>query len=138
MKRRQKQSRFPRLKFSIPDAYTLVGRIHPGTRRTVMISLGAALTILTVHLHVFAPKGLIARQRITALIEARKAATTEAAAENERLRTQITSLSSDNEALEALARNEFSMARPNETIYKLKSDTIPQYVLAYTPTSTVR
>jgi len=112
-----------------PDAYSLLGKISNDGRRSGIIALGLTLCLLTIHIHVFAPKGLIARNKVRDLIAIRANEVSEATKHNNALRKEIATLLSDPDAIEKEARNVLSMARPDETIYRTNRDTIPRYIL---------
>lgn len=124
-----------RSRIQFPDAYTIFNKIAHETRRSAIVALGLTLFLLTVHIHVFAPKGLVDRNKVRDLIAARDAEITEATKQNDNLRKEIATLESDPAAIERMARNELSMAKPDETIYRTNRDTIPRYVLNLTTQS---
>lgn len=101
----------------------------PGSRRSAIIALASALCLLALHLHIFASKGLLDRNKVRELITARQEAIDATARENQKLKAEIAMLQNDTGAIEAIARNEYSMAKPGESIYRVQRESVPKYVL---------
>lgn len=117
----------------VPEAYDLISRLSPVTRRQAIVALAATAVVLMAHLYIFAPRGLVARNKLHDMIETKREELAAAQAANRALATEIVALRDDTETIESIARNELSMARPQETIYRARRDTVPAYVLSMMP-----
>lgn len=86
--------------------------------------LGLALFALLVH-DIFGAHGLVAMRRTQKEIEQIREQIGKLNEQNKSLAGQVTSLKSDPNAIERIAREEMGMARPGEMIFKLPDSDKP-------------
>ncbi len=117
----------------IPSLYDLVSSVSPLSRKYAVVSMSLTLAVLMTHIYVFSSRGYIARGELREVIEGRMEKVEAARKVNAALTLEIAALKNDPETIEAIARNELSMARPRESIYRSRRDTLPAYVLSMMP-----
>lgn len=94
-------------------------------KRMYLIPAGAILFIL--FFTVFGDRGLLRIHQLNREIQEVQARSEEMKAENEKLKREIEALKSDRRYLESIARKDFGLVRPNETIYKFPAEKpVPQ------------
>ena len=97
---------------------TIAAKAAKNKRRTAFIVVG----LLLVLYFLFDNKGIINRIRLESkrqqLIEQVRADSLE----SQRLQSRIKDLQNDRQTIERLARERYGMARPGETVYKVKKD----------------
>lgn len=99
---------------------TFVEQMGEFLRRNMSILLVAALVLLLVQ-DVFGTHGVLAMRRAQQEAAKVKQEIERIATENRRLEENITSLKSDPQAIERIAREEMGLARPGEYIFKIPS-----------------
>jgi len=87
-------------------------------RKNLRQILGFALLALLVH-DVFGPHGFIAMRRTQNEINQIRGQIVKMNDENKSLSNQVTSLKSDPNSIERIAREEMGLARPGEMIFKI-------------------
>jgi cell division protein FtsB len=87
-------------------------------RRTAFIVLGALLFLYFL----FDNKGLINRVRLEGKRQELIDQVRTDSLESQRLQAQIKALQGDKKTIEKLAREKYGMARPGETVYRVKKD----------------
>lgn len=112
-------------------AYDMVSRLQPATRQTLIGALGVLLLFFATYLYVFSPTGYLARREVQKAIEAKELEIAEVRGAGRKLAQQLARLEKDSSTIEAIARNELSMVRPGETVYRMPNDSTPEYVLNY-------
>jgi cell division protein FtsB len=85
-------------------------------KRMYLVPAGAVLFIL--FFTVFGERGLLRIYHLNQEIQVVRKHLEELKAENEKLKREIEALKSDRRYLESIARKDFGLVRPNETIYK--------------------
>jgi cell division protein FtsB len=93
-------------------------------RKNLRQILGIALFALLVH-DVFGPHGFIAMRRTQKEIDQIREQIVKMNEQNKSLTDQVTSLKSDPQSIERIAREEMGLARPGEMIFKIPDTVKP-------------
>ncbi|MBL4888809.1 MAG: septum formation initiator family protein [Candidatus Lindowbacteria bacterium] len=113
----------------IPNAYDLISRISPKTRKSLTASMALTFFAFSTYSYVLAPTGVLARRELLGIIREKENAIAKAEYENNQLKNEISGLQDDPDRIERIARNVLSMARENETIYRIEKNESQTYVL---------
>jgi cell division protein FtsB len=93
-------------------------------RKNARRILGIALFALLIH-DIFGPHGFIAMRRTQKEIDQIREQIVKMNDENKSLTDQVTSLKSDPQSIERIAREEMGLARPGEMIFKIPDTVKP-------------
>jgi len=97
---------------------TFIDQMREFLRRNANLFLAAALVLLLLQ-DVFGTHGLLAMRRAQQEGASVRKETDQLNRENRRLQDSVTSLKSDPQAIERIAREEMGLARPGEYIFKV-------------------
>ncbi|MBM4162726.1 MAG: septum formation initiator family protein [Ignavibacteria bacterium] len=89
------------------------------TRRRVVIVIGGAILLSYI---LFNNRGVIARIRLEHERQVMIEKVAAAEQETKRLQAYLKALEGDKKTIEKVAREKYGMARPGETVYKVKKD----------------
>lgn len=120
----------------IPHPYDIVSRIAPATRQSLTASLFLTALTLALYHYLLSPTGYLARRDIGKLIQAKEEAIAQIGRENLALAARTQALVTDSSTIERIARDELTMIRPDETIYRIPAEGPPEYVLNFNKDTT--
>ena len=95
-----------------------VSRMLKNPKKLLVLAGGLFLTLYVL----FDNKGIVRRISLEVQRREMQEKVEEAKEETERLRAQIKALEGDKKTIEKIARERYGMARPGETVYRVKKD----------------
>jgi cell division protein FtsL len=96
----------------------LLSKILRNKRRTIFILAGVFLSSYAL----FGNHGILTRIQLERQRSEMAAKLQQAEEETKKLQAQIKALESDQKTIEKIAREKYGMARPGETVYRVKKD----------------
>lgn len=98
-----------------------------------MYFIPAGVILFILFFTVFGERGLLRIYHLSRDKQEMEKRVTELKAENDRLRREVEALQSDRRYLESIARHDFGLVRPNETIYQFPTQEKADQGKAATP-----
>lgn len=114
---------------ALPTAYDLVACLQPKTLQPLIAALFGTVVLVSSYIFVLSPQGYVARHELEDYIDARSRLADETLTRNVALSKQIAALEDDDVTIEEIARDALSMARADETIYRIAEEGPAAYVL---------